>query len=412
MSGPLKYGSAAADHLGVLDCIHCGLCIEHCPTYIVTGRESANPRGRIYLMRALLEGRVDPSPVLEKDLDLCLLCRACESACPSGVRFGEVMGEVRHRIRRQGFARRFLMNRVLLRPRRLAFIMGLLRFYQRSGLRVVRHLFPQSLRRIEASMPVIPAASDRVPLPEHTPARGARLGAVGLLEGCVMPQMFGDVNRDTVRLLSEAGYDVIVPKRAVCCGALHSHDGALDTARELAQVNVEAFGDADISHVVINSAGCGAGLVDSRHLLGTDEAGALASKVVDVTRFLLDHGGRLQFRPQKMTVASDSPCHLLHGLGESTSQVEILKRIPELELVPLRGSEDCCGAAGIYFLDNPDMSSSVLDPKLDALEESGAEVLVTGNPGCLLQWRAGIARRGLGVRALHPVTLLASSLVP
>jgi len=399
-----------AAHLATLDCVHCGLCIESCPTYRLTGRESAGPRGRVYLMRAFLENRVESTPEALADLDLCLVCRACETSCPSGVRYAEVIAHLRSQTRRRGILRRLLMDAVLPHPRRLHFAATLLRLHQRTLGRVLAPLLPPRLRRMQAMLPEIPRGSERSFLPEFTPARGERLGTVGFLQGCVMSQLFPGENRATVRLLAAAGFDVVCPPAARCCGALHEHDGALTAARALAAEVTRAFAGREIRALVTNSAGCGAAVAEYGHRLEEDDARALASRAVDVTRFLLDHGERLRFAPLPLRVTYDAPCHLHHAQQESSAPLEVLRRIPELEIIPLEDSERCCGAAGIYNLDHPRMSDAILAEKLDALERTGAEVLLSGNPGCLLQWRSGIRSRGLRVRADHPVILLARAL--
>ena len=396
---------AAATHLATLDCIHCGLCIEQCPTYLVTGRESMNPRGRVYLMRALLEGRQEPTPDLVLDLDLCLVCRACESACPSGVRFGEVLTTVRSGLRRRGLLRRWLMDGVLPDPRRLRRLAGLVRFWQRSGLRVLQHILPRRLRRMEAALPRLPDSGDALALPPHTPALGAPRGSVALLEGCMVPVLMPQLNRDTVRLLTVAGFDVVVPEGQGCCGALHEHDGALDVARGLARVNVGAFAETATDALVTNSAGCGAGLRGYPHLIGP-EGQPVADRAVDVLRFLADRGERLSFGSTSERVTWDAPCHLQHAQQETTALSALLAGIMDLDLVPLPEADLCCGAAGVYNLDHPDVADRILERKLDALAGTGATVLLSSNPGCLLQWQQGVRRRGLEVRVVHPVTFL------
>ncbi len=393
-----------------LDCVHCGLCTQHCPTYRITGDENQNPRGRIYLMRALLEGRAKPDLDLVANLDSCLVCRACESVCPSGVRFGELMAHTRHELRRPGAIRRFLLRRVIPDRTRLNRLAGLLRFWQRSIFRPIRHLLPRRLRVMESMAPEIPRASDRRPLPRRAFAAGEKKGTVALLEGCVMAVLFQDVNRDTMRLLSRAGFDVIVPEGQTCCGALHEHDGDLDTARSLARTNIAAFTAPKADAVVTNSAGCSAALVGYGHLTPDATAAARLPRIVDVTRFLLENGERLTFVARPEIVTYDAPCHLHHAQGETKAPLDLLKRVPGVRLVPLEMAELCCGAAGIYNVDHPEMSDAVLEPKLDALKRTGADVLLTGNPGCILQWRRGIARRGLSIRVEHPATFLASRL--
>ena len=388
-----------AAYLASLDCVHCGLCIEHCPTYRQLGRESANPRGRVYLMRAVMEERIEPTPDVIEDLDLCLVCRACESACPSGVAFGEVMAQTRDKLKKRGRIRRWMMG-ALLDRKRLNRTATLMRLWQRSGLRVLRHLLWGRLKHMEAYMPTVPAADTRRPLPPHAPAIGEQRGQVALLEGCVMSVLFQDVNRDTMHLLQTAGYEVFVPQDQECCGALHEHDGDLETAHRQLDRNREAFAVDGLDAIVMNSSGCGAAL----------SSADMPAPVVDISRFLADHGERLAFSPFTQPVAYDAPCHLHHAQRETTGAQQLLGRVPGLELVPMDLWDHCCGAAGIYNLDQPELSGRILDEKLDALERSGAAVLVTGNPGCLMQWRAGVAERGLPVEVLHLATFLAAQL--
>lgn len=410
MTEPDTSSPRAAAHLRTLDCVHCGLCLEHCPTYLVTGRESANPRGRVYLMRALLEERVEPRPDVVGELDLCLLCRACETACPSGVRFGEVMSLVRSDLRKRGFLRRWLMDRILPDPTRLRRLARLIRAWQGSPLRLLRLLLPRRLRDMEGYLPPVPAAGHWSSLAGRHAARGPAQGVVALLEGCVASVLFQDVNRDSVKLLTTAGYDVVVPAIG-CCGALHEHDGALQRARELAAEAARALEASGAERIVTNSAGCGAALQGYGHLLGAPAGTFTASRSTDITRFLLDHGHRLHFTPGRERVVYDAPCHLHHAQGEAEAPLALLGKVPGVEAAPLPGSGLCCGAAGVYNLDQPGLSGELLDRKLEALEACRAGVLLTGNPGCLLQWRHGVRKRGLQVRVEHPVTFLARRLV-
>ena len=401
----------ALGYLATLDCVHCGLCIEHCPTYRVSGRESASPRGRIYTMRALLEGRIEATPDLEEDLDSCLLCRACESACPSGVPYAAVATEIRARLRKRGFFRRLLMDRILIHPKRLALLSGFTASAQKLGLLVLGSKLPGALGRLSAYAPKVPPRQDRRRLPEELPAMGEELGCVSFLEGCIMGELFGRINRDTVRLLQAAGYRVLVPKAQGCCGALHEHDGDLETATRLSRANAAAFSNPKVEAIVNNSAGCGAMLKDSAALLPEDpKAETMANKSVDFTRFLLEKGQRLAFNPRPERFSYDAPCHLHHAQKETSAPLELLAKIPGFIHVPMRGAERCCGAAGIYNMDQPEMSQAILEEKLDALEDCGVKLLISGNPGCLMQWRQGIARRGLDLRAEHPATILASCL--
>ncbi|HYC79219.1 MAG TPA: (Fe-S)-binding protein [Planctomycetota bacterium] len=398
-----------------LDCVHCGLCTQACPTYRLTGRETQNPRGRIYLMRALLEGRAEPTPDVVEDLDACLVCRACEPICPSGVRFGELMAHTRAELRKPSKRRRRLLREVVPDRAKVRRLATLVRFWQTSGLRVLRFLLPSRLRRLERSAPRIAPAAARAPLPRRVEAVGERRGAVAFFEGCVMPELFPEENRATVALFARAGFDVVIPAAQTCCGALHEHDGDLEFARTLATRNADAFDDPDLEAVVTNSAGCGAALRGASHLVREGAAERLSTRAIDWSRFLLDRGATLEFRAPleggRVIATYEAPCQPLHAQGEAAAPLELLRRVPGLELRPMDLAELCCGAAGAYALDRPETSRALLAPKLDALAATGAEVLFTGNPGCLLQWRQGVAERGLRVRVEHPAKFLADRLV-
>lgn len=397
---PFGHGFAEVDA-----CVHCGLCTQSCPTYLLTGRESMSPRGRLWTMRALGEGRLQPTEAVLADLDACLVCRACESACPSSVRYGEVIAAVRAETRRRSLARRFLFA---LLPRRglLQALATCLRLWQRSPLRPLSALLPPRLRRMESALPEVPPAVHRAPLPRFTPARGERQGATALLEGCVMSVLFQDVNRDTITLLAAAGFDVHVPPTQTCCGALHEHDGDLDGAHALLKRNAAAFESVPEAILVMNSSGCGTAFREAERSIGAPGA-TLSRRSVDITRFLLEHGERLAFRPHQGVVTVDAPCHLHHAQGEISAPTALLARVPGLVLVPMKDAELCCGSAGVYNLDHPELADATLAGKLDHLAATGATTLLTGNPGCILQWRAGIRARGLAVEVLHPVTFLA-----
>lgn len=389
-----------------LACVHCGLCTQHCPTYLLTGRESASPRGRLWTMRALGEGRLTPTPAVLADLDNCLVCRACESVCPSQVRYGQVISSVRGATRRRGLMRRIAF-RILASRRMLRGLAVLLRFWQRSPLRPLVRLMPQRLQRMEALLPQVPPLP--APLPALSPALGARRGRVALLEGCVMGVLYAEVHRATISLLQHAGYEVCVPAGQGCCGALHEHDGDPRGASELLRRNAQAFGAEPFDALIMNSSGCGAMFRDAEHQIGA--AGrVLSERSVDALRFLLEHGESLRFRPFAGRVTWDAPCHLHHAQQETTAPLDLLRRVPGLDLVPMRDAALCCGAAGIYNIDQPAMSESILEGKLDCLAETGATLLLTSNPGCLLQWQRGIAARGLKITVQHPLQFLAELL--
>jgi glycolate dehydrogenase iron-sulfur subunit len=392
-------------------CVHCGICLPQCPTYRVLGEEMDSPRGRIYLMRAAAEGRIEPSETFRRHLDLCLGCRACETACPSGVRFGSLLEATRAQLRRHGPPpRRRLLDRfiysVFPEPGRIGAVLGLLRLYQRSGLqRLLRAtgllaLVPR-LAAMEGLLGEVPRSE---PLAELIPARGRRRGRVGLLTGCVQRHLFPHVNRDTARMLALAGWDVVVPRAQGCCGALELHAGRTDAFRARARRLAATFGD-DIDWVATNAAGCGSAMKEYGHWV--QEARGLAGRTRDVTELLVD--AELPLGELELTVAYHDPCHLAHGQRVRQEPRALLQRIPGLRLVELAESDLCCGSAGVYNLLEPAIARELLELKVARIVESGARVVATGNPGCIMQIAQGCRARGLDVTVVHPVELLARS---
>jgi len=398
------------DYQATLDCVHCGLCLPHCPTYQETGRESSSPRGRIYLMRGVAEERIPLDELVVEEMSFCLACRACESACPAGVRYGHLVEGMRAEIDARGargrvrrFTARFALRWIVAAPRVLGALSSALRLYQRSGLqhalqttRLLALLPP--LARMERMLPLIP---ERHRAPILIPARGTRRGRVAFFSGCLMPEVFGPVNAATIEVLTRNGFEVEVPDGQGCCGALHRHAGDPEMADRLHEANREAFRLEGIDALILNSAGCGAALRDA--------GDALSAKVRDVTEFLEAVGLRETPRPLPLRVAYDDPCHLLHGQGIAAAPRALLRAIPELELFDLPGCRDCCGAAGIYNLTQPEMSARLLERKVQAIRDTQPQVVATGNPGCLLQIGAGVRVARLPVEVLHPIELLARS---
>jgi glycolate oxidase iron-sulfur subunit len=382
----------------------------------VTGRETSSPRGRVYLMRGVAEGAIPLGEAVAEELHLCLGCRASETACPSGVQYGAMLELGREAVARAGLRRgiapaveRFALRHVVPHRWRLHALTGLLGVAQRLRLdRLVARLGPSRLRTARGLLPPVPARAARRRLPAFTPAEGERRGRVALLEGCVMAELFGEVNRATVRVLVRNGFDVVVPSDQVCCGALLAHAGDLDAARALGRRNLRAFAPdpaAPIDAVVTNSAGCGAALRELDHWL-PDSGAALAGRVRDVCEWLDAVGLRAPTTAVPARVAYDDPCHLVHGQRVSEAPRRLLAAIPELEVVAHADASACCGAAGTYSLLQPEMSAAVLDAKMDALAAASPELVATGNPGCMLQLRAGAEARGLPLRVVHPVELL------
>ncbi|HSR24364.1 MAG TPA: (Fe-S)-binding protein [Candidatus Eisenbacteria bacterium] len=410
-------GQDAPSMDGLRACVHCGICLPQCPTYRVLGEEMDSPRGRIYLMRAAAEDRIGLTPTIARHLDLCLGCRACETACPSGVPFGHLLEATRGQLERRGVTapqRDSAMLRFLLavfpHPGRLGPMLAALRAYQWSGVQaLVRGLGLLApfgkIRAMEALLPPLPAPG--APLPRVVPARGGRArGRVGVLRGCAQRFFYPDVNADTVRLLSAAGYEVVVPPGQECCGALHLHAGRLEDFRAMARRLMPAFHDVDL--VVVNAAGCGSALKEYDHWLPEDAARLFALKVRDVSEVLAD--ADLPLRPLPQTVTYHDACHLVHGQRVRAEPRSLLRRIPELTLVDLPDGELCCGSAGIYNLLEPEMAGELGRRKAARIRETGARVVAAGNPGCLMQIRQHCRALGLEVEVVHPVTLLARAL--
>ena len=399
---------------GTLDCVHCGLCLTHCPTYRATGRETSSPRGRIYMMRGVAEGDLLLDQTVADELHLCLGCRACETACPSGVQYGALLETGRTAAARAGLRpgwrhriESFALRHIIPVPRRLRALTTFLGWIQRLRFdHWLAAVWPRGLRAAWNQLPPLPPRADRRPLPRFTPAEGVRRGCVALHEGCLMPEIFGAVNRATVRVLARNGYDVVVPEGQRCCGALLAHAGDLDAARSLARENVAAFtADASIDAVLSNSAGCGAALRETHHWL-PDEGEALAKQVRDVCEWLDEVGIREPLGRLSLRVAYDDPCHLVHGQRVAAAPRRLLETVPGLELIRHSDAEVCCGAAGTYGLLQPEMSRQVLEAKMQCLAKVEPEVVATGNPGCLLQLRAGAQERHLAFRVLHPIELI------
>ncbi|HKQ66120.1 MAG TPA: heterodisulfide reductase-related iron-sulfur binding cluster [Methylomirabilota bacterium] len=404
-----RAGVQAPDLDEIRKCVHCGICLPQCPTYRVLGEEMDSPRGRIYLMRAAAEGRVELNETFQRHIDLCLGCRACETACPSGVRFGSLLEATRAQLRRDGpppkqrLLDRFVFS-VFPEPARLGAALAGFKLYKRSGLRALVQAsgalrrFPR-LAAMESLLDDVPAA---VSLPELVPARGRAVGRVGLLTGCVQRHLYPNVNRDTARLLSLAGFDVVIPRAQGCCGALELHAGRAEAHAARARALAAAF-PADLDFIVTNAAGCGAAMKEYGHHVPNLES--FAARVRDVSELLADV--ELPLGTLDLTVTYHDACHLAHGQRVRQEPRRLLARIPGVKLVELGDSDLCCGSAGVYNLLEPEMARDLLDRKLARIAETGARVVAAANPGCLLQIAAGCRERGLDVTLVHPVELLA-----
>jgi len=409
---------------GVNRCVHCGLCLAYCPTFSILGTEMDSPRGRIFLIKSMAEGRIGLTDSTAAHLDLCLGCRACETVCPSAVPYGQLIEAARADIERQrpgGALRRFFrwvnFDVLLPHPRLLSLAAAGLRFYQVSGLqRLVRasgflRLLPGPLASWEPLLPAIPAAADRAPLPEVTPAEGAKRAAVGLLTGCIQQVAFGPHNRATARVLARNGVEVIAPRTQSCCGALHAHGGEHATALELAKKTIGAFESAGVEQVVVNTSGCGAHMKAYGTLLAGDPAWAerarrFATRVSDISEFLAREPLRGPLRPVARTVTYHDPCHVAHGQKIRKEPRALLAQIPGLTVRELHEADWCCGSAGTYNLTQPEMAGRLQRRKIENIRATGADAVVTANPGCIIQIQQGLEGGARPIRVLHIVELL------
>jgi len=394
-------------------CVHCGFCLQACPTYLELGMETDSPRGRIALIEAVTSGRAQASPALLGHLDLCLQCRACETACPSGVAYGRIMESARAEIVERGAPRSwrlraFAVRQLLPHRRRLGALMTMLRFYERSPVRqLVRASRVLRLLRLDAAERSLP----EVAAPFSPPRQPDGLTrSVALLTGCVMPHMYPRTHEATVRVLNRLGYSVVFPDQQTCCGALSAHAGDRRFACELARRNVDAFLGAGVEAVIVDAAGCGAAMKEYGELLADDARYAgRARQFADMTRDVLefvDAHDVGQLGEVRATVTYQDSCHLAHGQRIAAAPRRLLRSIPGLDFREMAAPDRCCGSAGLYSLVQRDMSMRVLDAKMDDVRRTGAGVIATANPGCMSQLEAGMRRHSIGGRVVHVIELV------
>jgi len=396
------------DERTALTCIHCGLCLVACPTFLETGNENFSPRGRIYMMRQLQSGRVGLNPLSVRPLDLCLGCRGCESVCPSGVHYGQLLETTRDFVERkfdrsifQFLLRRAFVEQVFPYPWRMK--LALLPLKLLRALRL-EGLLPKSLRDITA---LVPTGGPVVKLPEFSPATTAqKKGRVGMITGCVQSVLFSPTNAATVRLLNRIGYDVVIPPAQGCCGALYSHTGRLAKAREAARHNIAVFESIGLDLIISNAGGCGSSLKEYAHLLHddpqwADRAKTFASKVRDLNQLLSAQPPSLITHHSSLVTYHDS-CHLAHAQQIRQEPRALLKAVCGDRFVEMPESDMCCGSAGSYNLTEPKMAAQIQQRKIANILKTGAQIVVMANPGCILQIQAGLKDAGRGdIEVLH-----------
>jgi len=414
-------------------CVHCGLCLEACPTYRELRVEMDSPRGRIYLMKGILEDRLDPTREVLTHLDQCLDCRACETACPSGVEYGSILEKTRTILeptRSHGlivmFLRWFLFKKLLPNRKLQQVLFKLLWVQQMLGITAFGRFLgrkgwlPGKLGAMAAQAPRVPLQSFRgrhkkefdlvKGVLSFKAPKGAKKRRVALFTGCLADQLFADVNEATVKVLVRNGCDVDVLSLEQCCGALHIHNGARDQAKELARANVKAFNAGRYDAILTNAAGCSAELRHYGDLLDDDPAALeFGKKIRDISEYLVEIGAAPPEGKLEGKVAYDEPCHLLHAQKISAAPRQLIAALPGIERVTLDEAEACCGSAGIYSFTQPKLSKDVLARKIEQIKKSGCDTVVTGNPGCILQIRCGLKEAGLPIRVVHPVELIAES---
>ncbi len=408
----------------LLTCVHCGLCLPSCPTYRQLGNENDSPRGRIYLMRSLAEGHLAMGDAFASHIDLCLGCRACETACPSGVPYGHLLEAARVQVaespsrRRSGaeLVVRLLLNQVFARTWLLRMVMAMARWVRDSGLAQLAFDDVGLSGRLRFALALLLATRTPPVQTENRATDASDNGQpikhqVALLRGCVMEGLFAETNRATERVLARIGCETIETNGHVCCGALPAHAGQLETAKALARQNIAAFLSSGCEHLIVNSAGCGAAMKEYKELLADDSewaerAAEVSAKVRDVSEFLAEIGIAAPGKELRRCVAYDAPCHLLHAQKIADAPFVLLRQIPGLTLVPLVGSEVCCGGAGIYNLQHEELSQKILSDKITNIKACAVDTVVTANPGCLMQIGAGLRLAGLEVDVIHPIELL------
>ncbi|HEX4263489.1 MAG TPA: (Fe-S)-binding protein [Verrucomicrobiae bacterium] len=423
------------DYSVVQQCMHCGLCLPTCPTYDATKIERHSPRGRIALMRSIADGQLEATRTFGEEMYFCLGCLACQTACPAGVNYAELFEHARAKAEQSGalsspkrnLIRSFTLKWLFMDLRRLRLVARGIGTYQRLGLQSflrrsgILKLLPPRLRELEAMTPEIQSRFSSQLIAPVTPAIGPKKFRVALLTGCAQDPIFSNVNGDTAEVLAHNGCEVVTPPQQSCCGSLHAHNGEWELAQQLARRNLDQFPPDQFDAIITNAGGCGSHLKHFSHLLAddpvyTDRAKLWDKKVKDVHEWLVEIGitappsiGRADLPVGPGPVTYHDSCHLCHGQKITAQPRDLLRAIPGLKLVDLPESSWCCGSAGIYNLTQPEMANELLRRKIGHIKSTGAQVVATANPGCLLQIINGARAEGLELRIVHPITLLAEA---
>jgi glycolate oxidase iron-sulfur subunit len=427
--------SLAPSHLKGLDysvlqqCMHCGLCLPTCPTYDATKIERHSPRGRISLMRAIADGRLEATKTFADEMYFCLGCLACMTACPAGVNYAELFEHARAEAESSGvlkspkrnLIRAFAIRWLFMDLSHLRLVGRVLRIYQQLGLQTlvrrsgVLKLFPKRLQELESITPDIQPKFSAELIAPLTPAVGPKKYRVAMLIGCAQDLIFSNINRDTVEVLARNGCEVVTPPKQLCCGSLHAHNGEWDLAKQLARKQLEQFPPDQFDAIITNAGGCGSHLKHYHKLLADDpayrdRAVLWDKKVKDIHEWLIEIGiQKPQNNAPVQVITYHESCHLAHGQKITAQPRQLLRLIPNLQLVEMPESLWCCGSAGIYNIVQPEMANQLLDRKLKHIQSTGANIVANGNPGCLLQLINGAKLKGLNLRVVHPITLLAEA---
>lgn len=405
-------------------CIHCGMCLATCPTYELTKLERSSPRGRIQLIKAVARGEMDLSKTFAEEMNFCLDCQACETACPAGVKYGSMVEAARVEVDNSDHishvskaVKKFALKVIVGSKRNLKIFSRLLYFYQNWGLQKFLHstgiinIFGKNLAEIDKLAPKVSKKFSDSFLPEYYQPKGETKFKTAMLTGCLMNVMFADINKDTHELLQKIGCKIYAPKDQVCCGSLHAHNGDFENAHKLAKNLIDVFSREQYDYLISNSAGCGAFMKEYVHIFHDDaqyaeRAKNFSSKVKDITEFLSEENPLLFYKTVEQTATYHDACHLAHTQKIVSQPREVLNRVLGLKMIPLEESAWCCGSAGTYNIIQHEASMKILNRKMDNIRNTGASMVITGNPGCIRQIEYGAERFNVRAQVVHPASLL------